>query len=118
MSFFKIIAILAGLVITGEAAALLVGMHLFVRPISPWLIPKNNVLAAVDMITGTLIVVLAITGKSPSLFYVAAGVALITHTFRDWEYLASVKNPFVFNLPLFIVNNLKLIGVIAAMMLR
>lgn len=118
LSIFKIIAVLTGLVIAGEAAALLVGMHLFVRPASHWLVPKNNALAALDIVTGAIIVVLAITGKSPNLFYTAAALALITHTFRDWEYLASAEIPFVFNLPLFIVNNLKLAGVIVAVVLK
>jgi hypothetical protein len=118
VTIFKIIAVLTGLVIAGEAVALLAGMHLFVRPVSPWLTPKNNVLAVIDMITGIIIVALAITGKSPVLFYAAVVLALITHGFRDWEYLASAELPFIFNLPLFIVNNLKLAGVIAVAVLK
>ncbi len=114
MSLFKIVAVSTGLVIAGEAAALLTGMYLFVRPASPWLTPKNNVLAVVDIITGTILIILAITGKSPDLFYAIIVVALFTHAFRDWEYLASVEIPFVFNLPLFVVNNLKLAGVIVS----
>jgi hypothetical protein len=114
----KIIAVSTGLVIVGEAAALLAGMHLFVRPASPWLTPKNNALAVIDIITGVIIVVLAIAGKSPGLFYAAAALALITHSFRDWEYLTSAGFPFAFNLPLFIVNNLKLAGVIAVVVFK
>jgi hypothetical protein len=118
LSIFKIVAVLAGLVIAGEAAALLTGMHLFVRPTSPWLTPKNNALAVLDVITGAIIVALAITGKTPGLFYATAALTLLTHAFRDWEYLASAGSPFAFNLPLFVVNNLKLAGIIAAVVLK
>jgi hypothetical protein len=31
----------------------------------------------------------------------------ISHTYRTWEYLARRPNPFCFNLPLFIVNEVK-----------
>ena len=118
MHTFKIIAVLTGLVIAGEAAALLIGMHLLVRPTSPWLTPKNNALAVIDVISGVILVALTLTGNAPGLFYATAALALITHSFRDWEYLSSIKNPFVFNLPLFIINNLKLVGALAAIALK
>jgi hypothetical protein len=37
--------------------------------------------------------------------------------YREWEYLARASNPFCANAPLFVVNNLKLAGLLAVAIL-
>ena len=37
----------------------------------------------------------------------------MTHSLRDWEYLAGAANPFCANTPLIVVNNLKIAGLLA-----
>jgi hypothetical protein len=38
--------------------------------------------------------------------------ALLAHGYREWEYLAKARNPFLMDMPLFLVNNLKLLGLL------
>jgi hypothetical protein len=45
------------------------------------------------------------------------GLALLTHDYREWEHLARAGNPFCANAPLFVVNNLKLVGLLTTVIL-
>lgn len=53
----------------------------------------------------------------PYAFHFLVSLALLTHAYREWEYLARAANPFCANRPLFVVNNLKLIGLLVAAVL-
>lgn len=107
--------IITGTIIAGEATALLLGMHLFSGGDNPWISSKNDLLLILDFITGVGMIYLAVTDPgfydSPT-FLILTNVALLTHGYREWEYLTGNNNAFCANLPLFIVNNLKLAGLV------
>jgi len=117
---FKIATVLAGLVVAGEALALLAGMRLLSEGDNPWVSVKNDLFLALDMVTGLGLVYLALAHRGaawPYAFSVLAGLALLAHGYREWEYLARASNPFCANGPLFAVNNLKLAGLLASVLL-
>jgi hypothetical protein len=62
----------------------------------------------------TLLTGIVVAGEALALL---VGLALLTHGYRDWEYVARASNPFCANAPLFVVNNLKLAGLLAAAIL-
>ena len=71
--------------------------------------------AAVVAGLGLVYLALAPRGAAwPYAFYLLVGLALLTHGYREWEYLAGAANPFCANGPLFVVNNLKLLGLAAS----
>jgi hypothetical protein len=108
----KIIIIITGSVIAGEALALLIGTRVPSRKGNPWVTPKNNFFIAIDIIFGIgMILIGALTNPVPiALLYSLAIISLIAHGIRDWEYLAQIPNPFCTNASLFIVNNIKIAG--------
>ena len=119
MNAIKITTLLTGLAIVGEALALLVGMHFLSGRHNPWISFKNDALLALDLFTGSAFVFLALRSgvSGHSIFWNVWGVALLTHAYRDWEYLAQAANQFCLNLPLFVVNNFKLAGLITILLL-
>jgi hypothetical protein len=105
------IMVVMGLVVAGEALALLVGMNL-PRP-SEWSTLKNNGLALVDVVTGVLLVVLLFCWKdvlSSLLLHVLLITVVASHGYREWEYTANGPNRFCANVPLFVLNSIKLVG--------
>jgi hypothetical protein len=117
---FNTTTLLTGAVITGEALALLVGMHVLSHGDDAWVSVKNDLFLALDIVTGLGLVYLALAPGGaawPYAFSVLAGLALLTHGYREWEYLARASNPFCANGPLFAVNNLKLAGLLASAIL-
>ena len=117
---FKITTLLTGLVIAGEALALLVGMHVLSEGDNAWISAKNNLFLVLDIVAGLGLVYLALAQQGaawPYAFYFLAGLALLTHGYREWEVLAGAGNPFCANGPLFIVNTLKLVGLVAISLL-
>ena len=107
---------LTGLVLTGEALALLVGMHFLSDGDNPWLSFKNDSFLVLDIVAGLGLAYLALAHRGPvrphALDFLV-GLALLTHGYRDWEYLARAANPFCANAPLLAVNNLKILGLLA-----
>jgi hypothetical protein len=117
---FKITALLTGLVVAGEALALLVGMHFLSEGYNPWISLKNDLFLALDIVTGLALVFLALVDRGATWHYALyslVGLTLLTHGYREWEYLASAGNPFCANAPLFVVNTLKLVGLAAVLVL-
>jgi hypothetical protein len=117
---FKIVTLMTGLAIAGEALALLVGMHFLSEGHNPWISFKNDLLLVLDIVAGLGLVYLALAHRGPGwsyALYSLAGLALLTHGYREWEYLAGGGNPFCANAPLFIVNTLKLVGLVAVLVL-
>ncbi len=113
MNVLQIFTILVGLLVAGEAAALAIGVHIVKKSRSPWISLKNDLLLTLDVVVGLVLIMLAFDGEkfpqSPwfNLFII---LGLLTHLFRVWEYLAGRKSPFCGNRPLFLVNNLKFVG--------
>jgi hypothetical protein len=110
---WKIITALTGLIMVGEAIALLIGTLQSGGDAGGWLSLKNGLLLQVDIITGVGLILVALLVKdfldSP-IFYVVMVVAVVTHVFRDWEYVNGAQNVFLANRGLFVVNNVRLVG--------
>lgn len=112
---FKTATLLTGLVTAGEALALLVGMHLLSEGGKSWTSAKNNLFLTLDIVAGLGLICLALAHQGTAwsyALYSLVGLALLTHGYREWEYLAVASNPFCANTPLFAVNSLKLAGLL------
>jgi hypothetical protein len=108
-----IFVIALSLTITGEALALFIGMY-FVNKKREWFITRNIVFISLDVVTGIGIFYLSISGKPVSniIFSELVIAAAVAHLLRSVEYFSKRKIKFCFNIPLFVVNNIKLIGLI------
>ena len=110
---FKVASLLTGLTMVGEALALLVGMHILSTGDNPWVSVKNDLFLVLDVVAGLgLLYPVLARRTAPYGLYFLVGLALLSHGYRVWEYLARAGNPFCANLPLFIVNDLKLAGLL------
>jgi hypothetical protein len=111
--FLKAATLLTGGLIAGEALALLVGMH-FLSPVKPaWATPKNDTLLGLDLLTGAGLIYLGISEPNlahSNYFYLLSTTTLLSHGYREWEYLGNTQDAFAFNQPLFVVNTMKLTG--------
>ena len=115
LQFLRVGTILTSVLIGGEALALLIGMHLLSERRNPWISFKNDFLLALDLVTA-LGMILAVTMNrdvfSSNTFYFLALVSILSHGYRGWEYFANIQNKFCINAPLFIINDLKLLGLL------
>ena len=109
----KVITTLTGLLMVGEALALLIGTLLIVEDTGGWLSLKNGLLLHIDIVTGVALILVALLVKefprSP-IFWTVTLIAVAAHVFRDWEYVTGGQNVFLANLGLFVLNNIKLAG--------
>jgi hypothetical protein len=106
--------LLTGAVIAGEALALTMGMYFTRSSEDPW-ISRNTHFLVLDVVIGFSLIYLGFATRDIDtlmIFYLLSIMALITHGYREWEYFADVEHKFCFNVPLFVVNNLKLLGLI------
>jgi hypothetical protein len=111
MNTEQIISLLLGLLIVGEAIMLLIGMYVINKKQNEWKTRFNTNTLLIDIAFGMIIIFNAIENMPYKV--VAIVVLIITHLFREIEYFyKEKKNRFIFNLPLFIVNTIKLIGLI------
>lgn len=104
-----------GLLIFGEACALLVGMHFLSSRSNPWISLKNDFFLCVDAITGLGLIICAVTAASiapGAAAYILLAAAALSHAYRLWEVAAGAANRFCINLPLFVFNDIKLVGVL------
>jgi hypothetical protein len=112
------VSISTALVVIGEALALILGMYLLSRGENPWRTRTNNALIATDIIVGGVFLWSILAGWIEGLpFYLSLGLLIITHAYRIWENRTRKPNPFCANRPLIIVNNLKLTGLMLALLL-
>ena len=102
--------------IFGEALALLVGMIFLSGSENSWLSYKNNVVIALDLFAGAVLIHLAAQGNLDPIdvivFWGSVHLTFAAHLYREWEYLAKLANAFCANVPLFVLNNVKLIGLV------
>lgn len=113
--------ILTSLLIGGEALALLIGMHFLSERPNLWISIKNDFLLLLDLVTALGLFLIVMMNKdvtASNAFYVFALVSLLSHAYRGWEYLACVPNKFCINVPLFIINDLKLLGLVIVLVLH
>ncbi|MGD2145844.1 MAG: hypothetical protein PVH41_04020 [Anaerolineae bacterium] len=113
----KVSAFLTGLVMTGEALALAIGMHVLSSEGNPWVALKNDAFLVLDVIAGLVLVGAAVSGRrlqTSGWVYAVWFISLVAHGYREWEYLVRADNAFCANGPLFAVNSVKLIGLLVA----
>ena len=114
--FFRGITIITGALIAGEALALLVGMYLLSSRPNPWITGLHTFFIALDILSGLVLIYLCFSGAAGTrdrLIFIIVLISAAAHIFRDWQYFTGGKEIiFLTNTPLFIFNNVKLIGLI------
>ena len=111
MNTEKIISLLLGLLIVGEAIPLLLVMYGKSSKPAEWKTRFNTNTLLMDIAFGMIIIFNAI--EDMPFKVIAIGALLITHLYREIEYFnKGKKNRIIINIPLFIVNSIKLIGLI------
>ena len=105
---------LTGAIIAIESLAMLVGARIVLVG-QAWCTWANRVLAALDIAGAIWLVALALrggwVGRSSSV--IPALLLLVTHAYREWEYLVGATSASYANLPLFVFNNLRLADLVA-----
>ena len=101
--------ILLGILLVGEAAALFVGSRILGKSSKPWASTKNFLLLFLDIFCGMILLVSELLKFPEIIFWIIFIVVVLSHAFREYEYLALQKQPFCINLPLFMVNNVKIV---------
>ena len=115
MNALQIFTIFVSILVAGEAAALAVGIHIIKKSQSPWISPKNDLLLALDIVVGLVLILLAFDSANfpqPLLFPLFTILGLITHIFRIWEYRNYRESSFCGNKPLSVFNILKFVGLL------
>ena len=114
--FFRGITIITGVLIAWEALALLVGMYLLSPRPNPWITGLHTFLIALDILCGAGLIYLCLNGATSTrdgLIFIIVLISAAAHIFRDWQYFTGGGGIiFLTNAPLFIFNNVKLIGLI------
>jgi hypothetical protein len=114
--FFRGITIITGVLIAGEALALLVGMYLLSPRPNPWIMGLHTFFIALDILCGAGLIYLCFNGATSTrdgLIFIIVLISAAAHVFRDWQYFNTGREIiFLTNTPLFIFNNVKLIGLI------
>jgi len=117
MSQKEIFLLLTGLLIVGEAIALFVGMGFIVKPRPEWWSRKNITFLMDDLFFGTILILLAFGILNAAwIYWVSIISTFLSHAWRDAEFVAGFPNRFCGNSALFVVNNLKLVGLISIVM--
>jgi len=117
MEILKIVTVLTGSVITGEALALLMGMFLLSPQPNSWITSRNTFWLALDILCGAGLISLMLLWRGnfrDVLLFALALIAFSSHVYREWEYFTNKSTDrFLINIPLFVLNTVKLIGIIA-----
>jgi len=72
-----------------------------------------------DVLGGAwLILAAGRSGSRPvaAVFYLVVVTLLLAHAYRAWEYLAGRADAFCFNAPLFVLNNVRLLGLVTSVL--
>jgi hypothetical protein len=114
-----VLAIALGLVVVNEVFALLIGMSIVGN--TSLLTIEHYAMLLIDIITGLCIIYIVFMNKlnfhQSVYYYIIILAIIVSHFWRDLETLLNVENEFLGNSPLFIVNNVKLIGFIITLVL-
>jgi hypothetical protein len=115
----RIAEIATSLVVVGAAAALGYGMGLVGGGTpSSWATTPNLILLLSDAFLGMLMIYFAVSSRERATLALAAAVVLaVTHLYRAIEFFLDVAQPFASNIGLFLLNDLKLIGAVAIVVL-
>ncbi len=110
-TILKLSILITGLVMLGEAKVLFAGLRLAKLAKNPWFTVRNRIMLCSDILFGFIL--LAFVFRTVSiLFLIVVCFSFLAHGYREWEYLAQRENRFCANIPQFIVNNFKLIGLL------
>lgn len=108
-----VFALVLGLTVAGESIALLMGTTFSGFEGQEWQTPSNMFFMIIDIITGVAIIFLIFVKAEltnyPLVLSVFVVIVIMTHLFREMQYLLDIPNKYLKNRPLFIVNNLKLL---------
>ena len=117
-SFLNTVLLLTGLLIFGEALALLVSTGLVVKPRPSWLNRKNVTFLLDDLFFGIVLMLLAAQVFTQAwIFWIAVISTFLSHALRDAEFVANFPNKFCANSGLFLLNNVKLAGLLLVVVL-
>ena len=116
MNIEQLISFLLGLIIVGEAIFLFIGIYILGKKQNDWKTRFNLNTLLIDITFGMIIIFNAF--EKMIFIVIAVAALIITHLFREIEYFnTEKKNRFIFNLPLFIVNSIKLIFLLVLLLL-
>ncbi len=101
--------IFLGILLVGEAAALFIGMRVLGKGGNPWNSHKNLLLLFLDILCGTILLLSLFLRFPEIIFWIIFILVEVSHAFREYEYLSMQKQPFCSNLPLFMINNVKIV---------
>jgi uncharacterized membrane protein HdeD (DUF308 family) len=111
MNIEQITSLLLGLVIIGEAILLFIGMYLPRKKDNNWRNRFNLNTLLIDIAFGTIILFNAF--EDMPFIILAVSALFITHLYREIEYFKKDrKSRFITNVPLFVFNSIKLIGLL------
>ena len=101
--------ILTGGLIASESSLMIVDFDYINKSI--WNNLKNNGIAISDIVLGSILVYYGLSGTDYSkawFYYSVLATLVMTHSIREYEYIAKSTNPYDESLPLFIFNNIRL----------
>jgi hypothetical protein len=119
MGLTDLLLILSGLLVFGEALALLTGMFVVQKGASPWLTASNRMFLLIDLSAGMCMLLAGLHILSISAGYwmlVVLLASIASHIYRDWEFLQGAPNAFCGNRNLFLFNNLKLVILVISLL--
>ena len=114
-TLLELAALISGLVMLGEAKVLFLGVRLAKLAKNPWFTPRNRILLGLDILFGFVMLAFVFLGESTVvsiLFWVVVCFSFLAHGYREWEYFTQRENRFCTGIPQFVVNNIKLIGLL------
>jgi hypothetical protein len=110
------LSFLLGSAIVGEAVLLLIGMCIMGGKESAWKTRFNLNTLLIDIAFGLIILFHAF--EDMPFIVIAIPALIITHLFREIEYFKKEKKSrFLTNTPLFLVNSIKLAGLLGLLFL-
>lgn len=110
--------ILLSALLIGEALALWLGMHQFSNEGNGWTSRKNDALLLLDAACGFLLLLAWAFNLPETIFWVVFLTVITSHALREYEYLALKPYAFCSNLPLFMMNNLKIVLTMSTAVIR
>ena len=116
MNIEQIMSFLLGVIIVGEAILLLIGMYLIGKKDHDRRTGFNINTLLIDLAFGTIILFNAF--ENMTFIIIAIPALIITHLYREIEYFKKDKKSRLSNsYSLFIVNSIKLIGLVGLLIL-
>jgi len=116
MNIIQIASFLLGLLIIGDAVFLFIGIYVTGKKQNDWKTGFNLNTLLMDIGFGAIILINA--SESIPYIIIAVPALIITHVFREVEYFKKdKKSRFLFTRQLFVVNTIKLIGLIGLFIL-